>query len=306
MRTVQGPAASRGHAATPAKLRGMFGTLLGDLPRPTLPPDAAPEALLDAMLRAQDEAGIEPVSDAGFGIGATPLDRWRATVARTDRITKQAVTGPFSRGVGPSIVRNELLALAGAGCPYIEVHEPAATGISEVAGSGAFAAAHDGLLDGLDGVHVSLVVTGGNADRAGTETLLTASFASLAVDLIDGPDNWRLVTATPGDRGIVCGVVSGRPTADSKEVLLWAAEYAASTRGRGPARVGLATSGSLASLSWEQAVHKLGVLGEAVQLAELTPDERAQHLDPRAVDIRSAALGWLHPDRLPRSKRPRA
>ena len=36
-------------------------------------------------------------------------------------------------------------------------------------------------------------MTGGNADGAGVETLLAAPYASLAVDLIDGPDNWRLV-----------------------------------------------------------------------------------------------------------------
>ena len=43
------------------------------------------------------------------------------------------------------------------------------------------------------GTHLSLAITGGNADEAGIETILAAPYASLAVDLIAGPDNWRLV-----------------------------------------------------------------------------------------------------------------
>lgn len=276
----------------------MFGTLLGDLPRPPLPAESAPEALLVAVLSAQLDAGLEPLSDAGFGIGGDPAARWQATAARTDRMVKQAVLGPYSRGIGGgAAVREELLALAEAGCPYIEVHEPAATSIAGAREASAFAAAHEGLLDGLEGVHLSLVITGGNADRAGIGTLLTAPFMSVAFDLIAGPDNWRVIAATPGDRGVVCGVVSGGPEADKKEILLWAAEYAASTGGRGMTRVGLATAGSLASLSWDRALQKLAVLGEAIRLAELPPEQRARHLDPRAVDIRSAALGRVTPHR---------
>jgi hypothetical protein len=282
----------------------MFGTLLGDLPRPPLPPDARPEAILEAVLRAQEDAGLEPLSEAGFGMGEAPADRWRMTSARTERMAKQGVVGPYSRQVPASGVRAELLELAEAGCPYIEVHEPAVVGLTAPTAP-TFAAAHDGLLDGLDGVHCSLVITGGNADQVGMNTLLTAPFESVAFDLIDGPENWRLVVATPGERGVVCGTVSGRPVVDQKEVLLWAAEYAASTGGRGMARVGLATAGSLTHLTWEQAIRKLAVLGEAVRLAELPPNERAARLDPRAVDIRSAALGRFDPGPRPRPKRRR-
>jgi hypothetical protein len=78
--------------------------------------------------------------------------------------------------------------------------------------------------------------------------------------------------------------------------MLWAAAYAASTAARGPARVGLATAGSLAALPWETAVRKLHRLGEAARLADLPPDELRVSIDPRAVDLRSAALGRVERD----------
>jgi hypothetical protein len=61
--------------------------------------------------------------------------------------------------------------------------------------------------------------------------------------------------------------------------------------------VGLATSGSLAGLSWELAERKLRRLGEAVRLAALPASEAAARLDPRAIDIRSAATGRYVPPR---------
>jgi hypothetical protein len=87
---------------------------------------------------------------------------------------------------------------------------------------------------------------------------------------------------------------------ESPELLLYAAGYAASTWGRGPARVGLATSGSLAGLPWDVAVRKLTRLGAGARLAAAPAAERRAGLDPRAVDIRSAALGT----RTPRPRRP--
>ena len=96
----------------------------------------------------------------------------------------------------------ELRALAAAGCPLIEIHEPAATEIgADPTERALFRDAHRRLLDGVEDPHLSLAITGGNADGAGIETLLSARYSSLALDLIAGPDNWRLVVATPGDRG---------------------------------------------------------------------------------------------------------
>ena len=288
----------------------MFATLLGPLPRPPLPDDAGPTELLRAVVRAQETAGLEPVTDGGFGVGATPAERWQATARLTDRPVKAVLTGPCSRGQATTTpeaatdatidaVRAELLELLAAGCAFVEVHEPAATRIgSDEVARARFRDAQERLLDGVSGIHMSLAITGGNADQAGTDTLLAAPYASLALDLIDGPDNWRLVVATPGDRGVICGAISADPHADDRpEVLLWAAGYAASTGGRGPTRVGLATASSLAHVPWDVALRKLGILGEAARLADLPPAERVRAVDPRSLDSRSAALGRYVPRR---------
>lgn len=284
----------------------MFATLLGPLPRPPLPEDAKPTELLAAAVRAQESADLEPVTDGGFGVGESIVDRWRATSALTDRPVKAVLPGPYSSGLtGLAAVaaieatRADLAALVQAGCPFIEIHEPAATGIgSDEAERSRFREVQGRLIDGVSGAHLSLAITGGNADLAGVGTLLAAPYASLALDLIAGPDNWRLVVATPGDRGVICGALPAAADSDDRvEVLLWAAGYAASTGGRGPLRVGLATASSLAALPWEVAVRKMALLGEAARLADLPPDERARAVDPRSLDVRSAALGRYMPRR---------
>ena len=286
----------------------MFGTLLGPLPRPPLPAEATPEAILDGVLELQVSARLEPLTDGGWPLHVDdPLTSWRSTSRRTDRLVKAVVTGPITAARRVADVRTELLALADAGCTWIEVHEPAATSIGtdhEVRAR--FADAHRALTGGLDGVHLSLAITGGSADEAGIETVLAGAYASLALDLIDGPDNWHLAATAPADRGIICGALAARAGSDDgPEILLWAAGYAASTGGRGPARVGLATAGSLAHLSWEVAVRKVERLGEAVRLSALPAEERKAAVDPRAVDIRSAALGRYDPAAPRRSRKSR-
>jgi hypothetical protein len=192
-------------------------------------------------------------------------------------------------------VRATLLALADAGCAWIEIHEPAATAIgTDQEGRARFADAHRALTRDLDGVHVSLAIIGGSADAAGAPTILAGAYASLALDLVRGPDGWRLAAATPGERGLVCGVVP--PVAgsdDGPELMLWAAGYAASMQGRGAGRVGLATAGSLADLPWDVAARKVERLGQALRLATAGPDERAAAVDPRAASTRSAAMGRI-------------
>ena len=146
---------------------------------------------------------------------------------------------------------------------------------------------------------ISLVLTGGNVDGLGAAMLFDLPFASYAFDLIAGPENWRLIAEAPGDRGIVCGALDPADAADDRpEPLVWAAHYAASTRGRGLERVGLANASSLASLPPERAIRKLAALAEAARLASIAdPHELAASLDPRAVDARSAALGEYRPPR---------
>jgi methionine synthase II (cobalamin-independent) len=267
-----------------------------------------------AAVRAQEAAGLEPITDAGFGVGEDATARWRATAALTGRPVKAVLPGPYSSGrtaeaalAAAEVTRRDLLALAAAGCPWIEIHEPAAVEVgTDEAERSTFREAHRRMLDGVSGVHLSLAITGGSADAAGIETLLAAPYASLAFDLISGPGNWRLVVVTPSDRGVVCGALSTEPDADDRpEILLWAAEYAASTGGRGAQRVGLATASSLERLPWEVAIRKMQALGDAAMLAELTPAERRRHLDPHALDIRSAALGRAMPQaRVRRPDRP--
>jgi hypothetical protein len=236
----------------------MFATLLGSLPRPPLDDGASVDALVEAAVQAQEAAGLEPITDGGLRLAVGPVDAWRATARLTDRAVKQVVEGPYTSGrehdggaaertaatlARAASLNATLRDLAAAGCPLIEIHEPSAATIGADPGERAlFRVAHLRLLDGVTGTHLSLALTGGNADGAGIDTVLAAPYASLAVDLIAGPDNWRLVAAAPGDIGIVCGALSAAEgTQDGPELLLWAAGYAASTGGRGPDRVGLAT-----------------------------------------------------------------
>jgi methionine synthase II (cobalamin-independent) len=312
----------------------MFATLLGALPTP--PPGAGDP--LDMVLRAQEEAGLEPITDgrlacpdlsdlaprlAGIERGPTgelrvtglprrsrPLavDEWRTAASRTDRAVKQALPGPYTLlkriDIGehdPNAVlmalaealRDEVQDLAAAGCPLVEIEETEAHRIGEdPIERERFRTAHVRIADGSIDTHLSLSIVGGSAAKAGVETILAAAYASLAVDLIAGPDNWYLVVKTPGDRGIVAGVIEPREGSDDRpELPVWAAHYAASTGGRGLARVGLGSAGGLSRLSWSVAAKKLRSLGEAARIAGLPADQQVAALDPRALDIRTAAMG---------------
>jgi hypothetical protein len=81
------------------------------------------------------------------------------------------------------------------------------------------------------------------------------------------------------------------------EDVVWAAGYAASTQGRGMDRVGIAPSGSLADLEEAPARAILDLLGEAARTIAGGRDEVLGHLDPRAIDARSPALGHYRPAR---------
>jgi methionine synthase II (cobalamin-independent) len=293
----------------------VFATLLGGLPRPPLPSGASAQELVAAAVAAQAAAGLEPLTDGGLW-GPDRLrdaaERWRATSALTDRAVKAAITGPWTAtlaglpaadagsntledvfAAAAGTANATIRALAAAGCPLVEVHEPLAAAIgADPAIRRRFVETQRRMLDGVAGIHASLAITGGSADAAGIETLLGAPFASLALDLVHGPDNWRLAAAAPRGIGVVCGAMTADPTGDeSVEILLYALNYAASTGGRGSDRVGLATAGDLADVPWAVAERRMRRLGEAIRLAAATPDERAAAVDPRAVSIRGAALG---------------
>jgi methionine synthase II (cobalamin-independent) len=280
------------------------------------------EPLTDGRLRWPDAfAPLRGLAGLSFGEGAPVVARlpswtgpltvadWSFAASCTTRAVKQALPGPYTLGrrLDPGgrqrssltlalaeALHAEALALAEAGCPLVEIDEPDAVAIGDLeAERRLFREAHSRLAEGIAGTHLSLALTGGNVDTAGDATVFDAPYASYAIDLIAGPDNWRLVARAPADRGIVCGALSAAPgSADGPEVLVWAAHYAASTGGRGLTRVGLANAPGLETLDWPTARAKLMRLGEAARIAAAeSSSDMAAALDPRAVDPRSAALG---------------
>ncbi|MGZ6293763.1 MAG: hypothetical protein ACXWPO_03030 [Candidatus Limnocylindrales bacterium] len=198
-------------------------------------------------------------------------------------------------------LNEELKALAAAGAPIVQVDENAFTMIAweDIDERRLAADALRRLTDGVEFTHLSLAVTMGNAEGVGATLLYDAPFQSYLFDLCAGPDNWRLISHAPTERGIIAGVADARTTRmDSREVLVWGARYAAALNGRGLDRVGLSPSAGLEYLPRDRAKAKLESLGQAVRVAAITDEETLRGaLDPRAVDSRSAALGRYEPGR---------
>lgn len=247
-----------------------------------------------------------PAEDAAAAI----VDRWRETARLAAPAAAKAILGgPYSIAALAAdepgerrrlahhlaeVLNAHLRALEAAGCPLVQIDEPAVTQIGATpVERRAFVEVAERLLAGLTRLHASLAVIGGSADSAGPATLFEPPYRSYLVDLIEGPDNWRLVAEAPPDRGIVCGVV---PTGSSLgpvnlEVLVYAAHYAAATNGRGLARVGLATAGSLAGLPYEEAVARMRFLAAGAEAAEAAARGDAETtrrlLDRRSWDLRT-------------------
>ncbi len=240
------------------------------------------------------------------------VDAWRFAANAADGLpVKQCLPGPYTLGrrfapdetARPALnlgfavaLAREVGALAAAGCPFVQVDEDDAVLIgNDEAERALFRDAHFRLLAGLppERPHLSLAISGGNADAAGPETIFAAAYDSHFCDLLAGPDNWRLVTRAPAERGIVLGVVDARTTGvDDRAVVVWAVGYAAASGGRGEDRIGIAPSGSLAGLPRDVARRKIELLGEVVGLVDRRREEAlAGALDPRVVDKRSAGLG---------------
>ena len=290
----------------------MFAMLHGVLP--AFPGDdqlrAAVDAQVDAGLELVTEAGaLLPDHDAAI-LGALAagdtgprgllVRTWQATadavrVAAGDGSSLAAaatITGPFTlaarSGSGDAALigealAGELVALAAAGCSLVVVNEPEVVGIGADDGvRSRFRAAQEALLPGDPPLHAMLAITGGSAWAAGPETILEAPYASYLLDLIAGPDNWDLAREVPGDRGIVCAALRAPSADDQASILVWAARYAASMRGRGLARVGLANASFLGSLEPSAARAALAALSRAARFAAMEPDEAiAAGLDRR-------------------------
>jgi len=310
------------------RFASMFATLAGSYP---VPADAPPARALGVVLVAQADAGLGLLSDGIVHRSDDPSTLVKAWTAARDAAAREgielpvklAVAGPWARVAlhagtsrAPSSAADApdgqasaalsaaatlaaaLAAVIAAGCPVIEIHEPVAT-LPGGAGAGtAFAAAHRLLLAGLPAeAHATLAITGGDAEALGAEALFGVPYRSYLFDLIAGPESWRTIARAPGDRGIIVGVAdaTGRRSPGLEEVA-WAASYAASLGGRGLARVGLAPSGGLDGLDPARAQALIGLLGEAARLLAGDPEELQRRFDPRAIDLRSAALGEYRPD----------
>jgi methionine synthase II (cobalamin-independent) len=246
--------------------------------------------------------------------GPILVDGWRFAAGCTGRAVKQALIGPYTLGRAVAAgdlgrervtlalaeaLNAEIHALAEAGCPVVEVVEDGATSIDDSpAERGLFADAQRRLLAGLgDDVHRTLAIRGGNAEAAGVETIVDRPYQSFLFDLCAGPDNWRVAVKVPGDRGVIVGAADARAARlDELELLVYAIGYAASTMGRGHQRVGLATSADMvASIPWERALAKIRRIGETAAYYEAPAGTLAEAMDPRAIDIRSAAHGRYAP-----------
>lgn len=280
--------------------------------RETVPTDArALSALVDDLRAGRGSAAVAAWKRAVARMAATAPGETRAVAATLPGPWSLAAAGPDLavrarrvRAIGlAEALGAEAALLRDAGCALVRVDEPRALDLAAGADVvAAFTEAHAALCrvagaGRAGGPHLMLALTGGTHEAAGARTLTDLAYASFLFDLVHGPDDWRLIAALPAERGVVCGVVDAATTiGDAPEILVWAAHYAASTAGRGLDRVGLSTTGTLAGLDPDAAARKLEALAEGARIAVLPREEMAASLDPRALDLRSAAIGGWAPD----------
>jgi methionine synthase II (cobalamin-independent) len=192
-------------------------------------------------------------------------------------------------------MNQELLALAAAGCPVLQVDEGALATIGDDADEWAlYAATQRRLTAGLDGNHLSLGIYHGAIHPRGHEAVLDGPYRSYLVDALAGPDAWRFVFAVPPDRGVIVGALDAdQTTRDDPELMVWAMAWAAHG-GRTGDRIGVAPNGSLRALGRHETRRKIEQMGEAVRIAAMGPlQEVAEALDPAPVESRVPHLRRL-------------
>ena len=225
---------------------------------------------------------------------------WRVVSASVEGAAKQVLPGPYSASrsrtdspaqrddvaasLGETLLAT-ISALAAAGCEAIQIDEPSANDIGDDAA--AWRSMADDLTrlcrDMPEGMHRSLALPDGAVHPAGHALLADLPFQSYLVDVLAGPDSWRLIATLPEDRGVICGALdvhNDRPR-DDPEMMVWAATLAAESNERGTARVGISPNGDLAPLTRFVAKRKIERMGLAVHLSGYGPlGEVARALQP--------------------------
>lgn len=301
----------------------------------TLDADAY-EAFLDAWVASvvdeQVGSGLSLVCDAEarwpegqLGLArdllsgvVTPADvvaGWRVADAAADVLVKQVLPGPWSCSLAlartradQEAVRRDLVdalvavatQLVAAGCPLLQVDEPAAAhGTAATAESAGrdLVGPVERLVAGLSsGASVCVAIPGGAPRPELHHAIAALPVQSLLVDVIHGPDGWRCLGQLSPDQGVIVGALDATtPTIDDAELLLWAGALAARLGDRGAARVGIAPTGSLAALDRHRARRKVDELGLAIRLAAMGPLQAvAERLQPDPATARVRGLRELY------------
>jgi methionine synthase II (cobalamin-independent) len=235
---------------------------------------------------------------------------WQAAAQATDRPVKQALVGPYTLGrladPGPlsrerltmalaDALGHEVRALIAAGVPIVQIDEDAAPLVGDnPVEQQLFKAAQRRLTHGTGDAHLTLAVTGGGIVGVPPQIFFDAPYRSYLVDLVTDPRHWAVVRGAPAERGIIVGVADARTEApDDPEFLAWAALSAAALAGRGPDRIGLAPSGSLAALSRDAALAKVRMLAEVAADTHARAANDPAALDGRRLAEEGRARGWL-------------
>jgi|GEM_PF-2653696 len=256
------------------------------------------------------QAGLARDLLRGAVAPADVVAAWRHADADTNVLTKQVLPGPWSASVAlaaaPSdrapmardlvvILSRTARELSAAGCPLIQFDEPAATrGI--VRSDGLEATATDlaadlgSLLDAIpNGQSVCLGLLDAAPRPELWPRLAELPVHSFLVDVTAGAESWRFIATLSAEQGVIVGAVDARSAAlDDPEMLVWAATLAAEMDDRGAARVGIASSGSLARLERHYARRKMEQAGMAARLSAMGPlgqVARAMQPDPATSRI---------------------
>jgi len=192
---------------------------------------------------------------------------------------------------------------AEAGCPLVEVHEPAGSlPVDERDGwpsrppTRSFSTASRTTFTRRSR---SPVATAWSSARTASSRRRIEASSSICSTARRAGAWWRWRRRSGGSRRRRRRQRPGGET--DLEDIVWAAAYAASTGGRGMERVGIAPSGSLADLPPDRARTVVELLGEAAAVIAGGREAILARLDPRALDARAAALGGDRPRRAHRS-----